>query len=810
MFHPAYLPNSNRCFRQGSPRSPRGLGDFLSGSLLYLVFSLAIAFPLSWEICAAQTMGWRNQIPEVDAPRLNQLQQVELLVQSKEYGEAIDLLQKIEDEGDGLVVQAGRLPSDSPFVVARYISLIDYCHSVRLVWATRAPEALAVYRQRIDAQSKKAWDEVRKTNRAEEGEKWLKRYIASSIASEVMLWVGDLWLDRGEYQAARECYQRILPGARLSYNQEVRADQNERVGGSVSFSRLLNQCGQSQEAFVAVVEAIKKEKIGELGWSLPAAKVPPADVWARLVWCSILERDLERATLEVKLLEQLYPQENVTLASGKVLGTWSDQLKQSMRDLDLTSTTNNQLDWRQLGGNASRNELSVEEVRPSDWPRWTHPFYRLSAAMDRNPAGRPRVGEGAESVLSYHPVVDKGRVYVNDLQRIYALDLETGSTWPSADPKLPLFDSGIPVESVVPLAYPNCGVPRSTLAISENQLFAKMGLAITGWKQTPLDANGSLSFIVGLDLARDGRMLEGYPIYLTGPKWANCEFDGCPLPVGDRLLVCITERTNVQINRFIAAFERNSGKLLWRTMPLAAGMIEGLSDANLISHQLLSYSNGTVYLNTGLGIIAAVDYADGSLKWLTRYPRSQLEDSAYPVSQRFRFRDMTPCLIQEDTIYCCPADSPEIFALDAATGDLVWSATPEHSADVIHLLHAGDGQLIGSGDRLVWFDAATGKMRGSFPEGIAARPGEGLAEPRGLGRPWVSKELIFFPTENRIHVLGRKLFRQDGKWVLDKKPAIDLASRASEGGNLILSDNWLLLATPSRLVAFATPEVPKP
>ncbi|MFN9942961.1 MAG: hypothetical protein ACK56I_26185, partial [bacterium] len=85
---------------------------------------------------------------------------------------------------------------------------------------------------------------------------------------------------------------------------------------------------------------------------------------------------------------------------------------------------------------------------------------------------------------------------------------------------MPLFDSGIPVESVVPLAYPNCGVPRSTLAISENQLFAKMGIAITGWKQAPLDANGSLSFIVGLDLARDGRMLEGYPIYLTGPKWA--------------------------------------------------------------------------------------------------------------------------------------------------------------------------------------------------------------------------------------------------------------------------------------------------
>ncbi|MEY4567547.1 MAG: hypothetical protein RLY14_2517, partial [Planctomycetota bacterium] len=420
MSHPTNLHNLNRCFSAGSRRNLKGFNVFQSRSYLHLPVFLAIVSLLPWSICAAQTVGWRNQIPEVDAPRLNQLQQVELLVQSKEYGEAIDLLQKIEDEGDGLVVQSGRLPGDSPFVVARYVSLVDYCHAVRLVWATRAPEALAVYRQRIDAQSKKAWDEIRKTNRAEEGEKWLKRYIASSIASEVMLWVGDLWLDRGNYQAARECYQRILPGARLSYYQESQADPSERIGGSVSFSRLLNQCGPSQEAFSGLLEAIKKERIGELGWSLPVAKVPPADVWARLVWCSVLERDVERANLELKLFEQLYPEENVTLASGKVLGTWGEQLKKSIRDLDLTSTISGELDWRILGGNASRNALSVEEVRPLDWPRWTHPFYRLSAAMDRNPAGQPRVGEDAEAVLSYHPVIDKGRVYVNDLQRIYA------------------------------------------------------------------------------------------------------------------------------------------------------------------------------------------------------------------------------------------------------------------------------------------------------------------------------------------------------------------------------------------------------
>jgi len=388
--------------------------------------------------------------------------------------------------------------------------------------------------------------------------------------------------------------------------------------------------------------------------------------------------------------------------------------------------------------------------------------------------------------------------------------VRTGKTWPVAEPVLPLFDSGLAEENILPLAYPLCGVPRATVAVDNQQLFARMGVGVTGWKEAPREAMGSISFLVGLDLAREGRLIEGFPIFLTGKTWTNCEFEGCPLPVGDRLLVCITERSSVQIRRFVAAFSRSSGKLLWRSMPLAAGMIDGASDANLVSYQMLSYADGTIYLNTNLGAIAALDAMDGELKWLVRYPRNQVDDAAYPESQRFRYRDLTPCLIEKDVIYCAPADRPEIFALDASTGDLLWSTIPEHSADVVHLLSAGDGTLVTAGDRVVWFDTASGRSLASFPSGVAAKPSEGVAEPRGLGRPWCTQDWIYFPSRNQISVLSRKLDRsKTGAQAIVSRDPILLASRASEGGNLVLAERWLLLATPSRLVAFASPDIPK-
>lgn len=760
--------------------------------------------------CVAQSPAWRNQIAEIDAPRVNQLQQVQSLVDSGQYGEAVELLQKIEDEGEGLLVEASCLPATSPMVIARYVLLSDYCHGLRMSWATRAPQALELYRTRMDQQAAKSLEELQKSNRIEDAKKWLKRFAGTSSTRDAMLWLGDMRLDRGEVQAARECFQTLAPGSRLIYEQPAEPGDIQPRRGSVAAVRVLQQCESNNDELNRFLGSLKDGRVPRPAESLLVDKELGAAAWGRLIWCSILEGDVPRAKRELRILETLYPDMRMQLNTGKQGRSWVEQAKSWIEEAKEPSELSAVSSTSQFGGGITRNLMAGADVRPLDWPRWTHNWLRISAVTDRNPAGLPRVSEDAESILPYHPVIDGERVYVNDLRRIYALDLRTGKTWPAADPKLPLFDSGLPEENILPLAYPLCGVPRATVAVDNQQLFARMGVGVTGWKEAPREATGSISFLVGLDLARDGRLIDGYPIYLSGNAWTNCEFEGCPLPVGDRLFVCITERSSVQIRRFVAAFARNSGKLLWRSMPLAAGMIEGASDANLVSHQMLSYRDGSVYLNTNLGVIAALDAMDGQVKWLVRYPRSQVEDAAYPESQRFRYRDMTPCLVDQDVVYCAPADRAEIFALDASTGDLLWSTVPEHSADLVHLLTARDGELVAAGDRLVWFDTATGKSLASYPSGVAAKPEEGVVQPRGLGRPWCTRDLVYFPNRNQISVMARKLDRSKvGAKAIDFREPIALASRANEGGNLVLTDRWILLATPSRLVAFASPDIPK-
>jgi len=760
--------------------------------------------------CFAQTASWRNQIAEIDAPRVNQLQQVQSLVDSRQYSEAVELLQKIEDEGEGLLVEASRLPDTSPLVIARYILLSEYCHRLRMAWAVRAPQALELYRSRMDQQALQALKDLQESNEIQDAKKWFRRYAGASSTKDALLWLGDMRLDRGEIQAARDCFQNLAPASRLVYEQLAGLGDIQPRRGSIATVRLLEQCESNPEELTRLLSSLKDGRIPQPAEYPVVGKELGAAAWGRLMWCSLLEGDIARAQREFRVLESIYPEVRVQLNTGKIGRTWVEQGKAWLGEAKSVAVAQSSRKESQFGGAESRNLSSIHDVRPLDWPRWTHSWLRISAVMDRNPAGLPRVAEDAEALLPYHPVVDGERVYINDLRKIYALELRTGKTWPVADPVLPLFDSGLAEENILPLAYPLCGVPRATVAVENQQLFARMGVGVTGWKEAPRDAMGSISFLVGLDLSREGRLIDGFPIFLTGKNWTNCEFEGCPLPVGDRLLVCITERSSVQIRRFVAAFSRSSGKLLWRSMPLAAGMIDGASDANLVSHQLLSYADGTVYLNTNLGVIAAVDAMDGELKWLVRYPRNQVDDAAYPESQRFRYRDLTPCLIEKDVVYCAPADRPEIFAIDASTGDLLWSTVPEHSADVVHLLSAGDGTLVTAGDRVVWFDTATGRSLASFPGGSAAKPSEGVGEPRGLGRPWCSQDWIYFPTRNQISVLSRKLDRSKaGAQAIISRDPILLASRASEGGNLVLSERWLLLATPSRLVAFASPDIPK-
>jgi len=460
--------------------------------------------------------------------------------------------------------------------------------------------------------------------------------------------------------------------------------------------------------------------------------------------------------------------------------------------------------WVTFAGDSDRNLQSNSRFDPAGWPTWNQSLERYSASSDRTSASKPRVAEMESGLLSYHPTVYRGRVYLHELTRIVAYDLKSGAQWPEIKPPLPLFDSHIAPAALQPIGYPMVGAARGTVTLHDDCLYARIGSPVTGWSNGEKSGDGSsISYIVGIDLQRQGSLLKGFPLHLSQSDFGGSEPEGCPIVFGDQLIVTVAKRDNVGLRRSVASFDRFSGQLIWKSAALANGTVEGAERANLLSHQLLTLDGGRLFYNTNLGSIACLDATTGQIEWLVRYRRREKEKQAYPQPDRFRYRDLNPCVVHGGLVYCAPQDCPEIFALDALTGDLVWSTSDAAVADAVHVLGVANDNLIVSGDRLVWVDRRDGRIKGRFPSAGTSGNVNALPSPRGLGRGLISNGEIYWPTANEIFVFATSI---DDKQPVDAPPMvrrIRLDTRGSEGGNLVAADGWLLIATPSRLMAFA-------
>jgi cellulose synthase operon protein C len=250
----------------------------------------------------------------------------------------------------------------------------------------------------------------------------------------------------------------------------------------------------------------------------------------------------------------------------------------------------------------------------------------------------------------------------------------------------------------------------------------------------------------------------------------------------------------------VACFDLQTGRLRWRSPPLCSADTPAATDVDEITHTLLSRRHGLLYVNTNLGAIAAVRVEDGQIAWLMHYPRLPWPSRDPDRSGRHYQRTLNPCLVAGDLVYAAPADSDRLFALDAITGHMRWTTSAERAVDVRHLLGVGQGNLIASGERLYWLDAATGRPVGQYPP-----PDEPLGPetPRGFGRGVLAGDAVYWPTQGAIFVFDQTTQRTPRGWQPVGKDVIELASRGAEGGNLIPAGSVLLIATNDTLYAFA-------
>ncbi len=732
-------------------------------------------------------------LDEADSAVRAHLERIKAYVADRQWDEAVETLRQVmENHGAKLI----------PLTRSRYVNLTDYC---QIQIAALPAEGLALYRERVDALAQKWYDEgVTKRNSGRLAEV-VDKAFCSSWGDDALLALGELELEQAHYGAARRHWERLIevPPARISAERFEAARQ--APGLDPSEAALLDKWYTSDPAATIKIHELRTDEIlpDEVSGALvrlwkrrvfpltrlayPGTSIPLADIRARLILVSILEGSLSRAQQELKAFERLHPDAKGHLAGRDV--NYREALTKIISAAESWPEPKSAENWPTYAGSYSRNRIAPRnlDLGPRAWdPIGLGAPLSADSANSRAYSLR-RIGEDAQRLLSYHPVVDGNLVLVCNQSQIFAFDLRTGKpAFPRSDPKRPpgeIFDQPV----LIPPTHFNrgLGVPRFTMTVHDHKLYARMGSQVTS---RPLEVGEQNSgSLVCLDLAAEGKIIWNIsPNDKNLPdedKWA---FEGSPVVDGGDVYIAM-RKSDVRPQTHVACFDAETGLRRWRSLVCAAETPGG-GQAEEITHNLLSFDQGMLYYNTNLGAVAAVSAREGRVQWVTRYPRAK---KARPDGQDKRaahfYRDLNPCIYYRGSLLVAPADCDSIFAIDAASGELIWdSHLPE---DVVHLLGVGKGNLLASGDRLWWIDVERGKIVARWPD----------TTPVGYGRGILMGDQVIWPTADALYV-----FQQDGSTQRAAlRDPIPLAQgRDATGGNLVAVEGLLLIATPDKLFAF--------
>lgn len=702
------------------------------------------------------------------------LEQARALTAARNWDEAIDIYRELAADSSGRVVALDD---------GRYVSLRTYCH---LQLARLPADGLAAYRRRVDATAQR-WYQEGVTNRDERRlSRIADEMFCSSWGDDALMALGELALERGDYATARRAWEQISP--------LLRAPNGMPLWHALRNIDLKSKWPDVERRWQAREQAPD--------WlAYPDTTLDLADVRARLLLASIRAGQFERAGLELEVFRRLHPnaagqlggqRENyVTALDGLVSSAlqWPDEPAKT--------------DWPTFGGSPTRGKLAAP-VGSDLMPAWKEPIPLTPPTFSRSVqvvqggafgsgliVGEPgSVVRESQRPLSCYPVVVDGVVVFADGSGIRAAGLVTGKPAITADGFLYRDEATvirsprltITLETPAGVAH---GVPRLTLDVTDRVVYGRVGPLATS--HVPAGQSSASDRIIGLNLRREGLLTFSSPRDEGG--WS---FDGAPVCDGRRLYVAM-RHSDVTPHAYVACFDAATGARLWRTSIGAADTpAGGMGDE--ITHNLLTLVENRIYLNTNLGLVAAIDADTGDIGWLSRYDRLAVKSFTPTSLGPLHFdRDPAPCLYHDGLLIVAPSDAPTIFALDADTGKKVWQQN--QLPDALHLLGVVGGHLIASGPTLSSLDIASGHIEWIWPDSDRA----GI---RGLGRGLVAGNEVFWPTRNEIYVIDPQTGAQT-------RSPIKLAPLTG-GANLAVSQGRLIAAGYDRLMVFGPPASPAP
>ncbi len=450
--------------------------------------------------------------------------------------------------------------------------------------------------------------------------------------------------------------------------------------------------------------------------------------------------------------------------------------------------------WRELGGGPERTGIMPATFRSDSWV-WSFelPGHELdktekTVSVGYSDARHPVVlggqvvmvgngmvvgsngslnttGMGAMRPLM--PVYEGGRLYINSGTGVACLDTRSGHLcW--ATPGYAEMSRMTPQSrgnASVPQGYQSC-VVRDGVVYATVRTESGIGIlaleSVSGRMRWVLPAGGD----------------EVYTLLRSAMTASD------PLVVGERMFVgvCTQETGELQQGYHLLCINMTDRSLLWKRRICGSGTLtQGYNWLGQSGTRALAFNNGLIYVDTGLGGLAAVEASTGEVQWGYAYERW--------VPNQYRFRQPQERFVTTvnggpvvlGTVVCsAPADSRLVYGLDARTGETLWKLPRE---DQVSLLGGANGTLYLSGTEMWWVDVATGKVNRWTNETL---------EPMGQG--FVTTDAIYVPTERAIYRFERETGKLVGKILLKKEQ--------EEAGNLLLVDGQFLSVSRDEVHVF--------
>ncbi len=668
------------------------------------------------------------QLDQADSTVRTDLQRVKAYLDDRQWDEAVETLRQVMENSASKLI---------PVAEGRYISISDFGH---LQLTGMPPEALALYRGRVDPLARKWYERgIAKRDRRLLGDV-VRLAFVGSWGDDALMALGEMALESADYAAARSYWEKIIP-----------ADPPPDTPRT---------------------------------WlCYPDTTLDLASIRARLVLVSILEGSTARARDELTRFTQMHGEAKGRLAGNEV--NYAEALSALLAESATWPAVEPSVDWPTFAGTPWREKIAPKLVDVGK-VAWRAKLPRIVA--DDQPAPQPatepltatkiipRVAEDAAAPLSYHPLLSGNLVLVNNQAEILALDVGTGRPAWGQSAAAAYRDQIEPGRRLLRNPPNTLGVARFTMTAFDGRLYARMG---GGTTSRPHESIFTVrpGYLVCLDLRAEGRL-----VWKIEPDEEGWAFEGSPVADATSVYVAM-RRSDIRPQAHVACFDAETGRLRWRRYicaaetPARGGLFES-------THNLLTLRRETLYYNTNLGAVAALSTHDGRVDWITLYPRRREGNLLGP--EPHESRDLNPCVYHAGKLLVAPADSPRIFALDAATGQILWR-TGSQVSDVVHLLGVANDRLIASGDRLYWIGLdlqQQGKITQVWPDGN---------EKLGHGRGLLAGDSVLWPTRGAVYVFDQASARL--------KKTIQLAERGTTGGNLLVSDGRLLIATATELIA---------